>query len=197
VGGNKSGRNKYVNYALNRIISNGENAPVDMYILDDVTGELSSFRSCGMYSTDISDSIRMIDSMYEKVEGRQEKLRTDKQALNSEPLILFVINSNEALSSMTKDSEYLDKFKKMFAAMRQVKMCILATNVANAMVTIGAGELQKKLKESRKFIIFENIKDIKVTDIQPSLLREHKKQLESGDAYYIDGTEFCKLRTVN
>ncbi|MBQ8318332.1 MAG: type VII secretion protein EssC [Lachnospiraceae bacterium] len=197
VGGTKSGRNKYVNYALNRIISNGENAPVDLYVLDDVTGDLSSFKSCGMYSTDISDSARILDSMYKKVEGRQEKLRTDKQALNTEPLILFVINSNEALNSMTKDSEYLDKFKMMFAVMRQVKMCILATNVANTMVTIGAGELQKKLKESRKFIIFENIKDIKVTDIQPSLLREYKKDLESVDAYYINGAEFCKVRTVN
>ena len=100
------------------------------------------------------------------------------------------------MNQMTKDKDDLERFKKLLVIMQDVKVCILATNVPNSMVSIGAGELLRKLKEIKKYVVFENIKDIKVTDIQPAMMRTYKKMLEIGDAYYVDSSEFYKVRTV-
>ncbi len=196
VGGIKTGRTGYVKYVLNWLIERQDVEPIKMYLLDDTTKVLGEFSDRVTYSSKMTDAAEYLNQICNIADERETLVNQKQFDTQNEPLIVLAINSVDAMNQMTKDKEDLERFKKLLVIMQEVKVCILATNVPNAMVSIGTGELLKKLKEIKKYVIFENIKDIKVTDIQPAMIRTYKKMLEIGDAYYADSSEFYKLRTV-
>ena len=62
--------------------------------------------------------------------------------------------------------------------------------------SFSAGELLKQVRDTKSFIIFENIKNIKVTDISMGVARTFKKELDVNDAYVIQGDKIERVRVV-
>ena len=51
----------------------------------------------------------------------------------------------------------------------------------------------KIIKERKKYIIFDEISNIKTTDIPLSLTRKYSKPLETGDAYLVEDGDVKKI----
>lgn len=81
-------------------------------------------------------------------------------------------------------------------AFKSGKGCFLLTDVENAMISFSAGELLKQVRDTKPFIVFENIKNIKVTDISMGVARTFKKELDVNDAYVIQGDKIERIRVV-
>ena len=71
-----------------------------------------------------------------------------------------------------------------------------ADRIENAMISFSAGELLKQVRDTKSFIIFDNIKNIKVTDISMGVARTFKKELDVNDAYVIQGDKIERVRVV-
>lgn len=52
------------------------------------------------------------------------------------------------------------------------------------------------MRDTKPFIVFENIKNIKVTDISMGVARTFKKELDVNDAYVIQGDKIERIRVV-
>lgn len=196
VGKDNSGRVECVTNMVRTMLSSKEKNPIVAYILDDAGRTMGECESMCRYSVLPSDAATVIDEVYQLVETRYKLAQERKLVLDDEALILIVVNSADAMIQMTKDKVQLDKFKSLVTVMKGMKVCFLCTNVDNAQIIFGACEALKQLRDNKEYVVFENIKDIKVTDIQPSVAREYKNSLEYGDAYYISGSDICKIRAV-
>lgn len=64
-------------------------------------------------------------------------------------------------------------------------------------IPFNAPEIMKIIKERKKYIIFDEISNIKTTDIPLSLTRKYSKPLETGDAYLVEDGDVKKIRTIN
>ena len=52
------------------------------------------------------------------------------------------------------------------------------------------------IKETKQYLLFDDISNFKIMDIPISVNREFKKQIEIGDTYYIKDTMVKKLKSV-
>ena len=195
VGSVKSGKTEYLNYLLKDLISKSNVNPIRIYILDDVVRNFSRFENVYMYSTKPADAKIILNEVYDILQYRLEI--SEKGNIDAEPLILVLINSVEAMNQMTKDAENQDKFRNMVSLMDNMKISILATNILNSNVIYGMSEMVKHLKDIKRYIVFENIKDIKVCPISPDVVRVYKKIQAVGDAYNIIGDDVSKIKTIH
>lgn len=187
VGAKDSSKHQYVEYLLDRVLRNQDKAPVDVYLMDDTAGEYKRFESdvCGYTQT---------------TEGAAELLNIAGQKLQAQEtpasLQIIVVNSSEIMKQIGTDKSMVDLYRQISMAFKSGKGCFLLTDVENAMISFSAGELLKQVRDTKPFIVFENIKNIKVTDISMGVARTFKKELDVNDAYVIQGDKIERIRVV-
>ena len=79
--------------------------------------------------------------------------------------------------------------------MKALKIAFIYSDIDNANVSFGAPEILKKLKETKNSIMIDNLKDIQFYDIQPNIVRMHKK-LQNGDAFFMIDDEIKRIKII-
>lgn len=116
--------------------------------------------------------------------------------MSLEDLQLIVVNSPSIMKTIGTDKEILELYKKISTSLKSMKVCFLLTDLENSMIAFSAGDLLKQVRESRQVIAFEDIRNIKVVDVQMGVAREFKKSLEANDAYLFNGDKLEKIRVI-
>lgn len=188
----------YINYMLNRLISNNDKAPVNIHIVDDASdSDYVSFKEkVESYVTDLDGTKEIITKVSDRLNERLENQKSGSLDLKNTPLELIVVNSQEMMKLIGSETEMSNKFKSISSSLRKMKVCFLLTNVENALLGFSSGELLKTIRENRSVVAFENIKNIKLLDIPMGVAREFKKDLENNDAYMFSGDNIEKIRVV-
>ena len=97
------------------------------------------------------------------------------------------------MALMTKEKQLSDKFRTLVMEQKGARVCFLFTDVPNAMVSFGASEAQKQLKQARQFLLYENLALVKAIDVPTGVTRKYKKELLPGEAYYLSGNTVKKI----
>lgn len=196
LGEETTGKDRYAQAVLTYLTSRVDCAPLRLYILDDEKRRFEAYGAFGTYSTQAEDAPRMLDEIFETANLRHTGRLNGKEPEQELSLILVVIQSREAMAYMTKEKELAEKYRKLVTGMRDANVCFLYTNVENTMVTFGATEVNRQLKDARHFLLFEDLGNVKAADIPHSVARNYKKELGYMDAYYMDGSKFTKIKAM-
>ena len=109
---------------------------------------------------------------------------------------ILIINNPDVMDTISSNKELLASYKNIVTKYRTVGLSILFGNYENNTVAYSAPEILKTLKESRHFLFFDDLSNMKIIDIPVAKVREYKKPISVGDAYYIKNNEIFKIKTV-
>lgn len=149
--------------------------------------------SIGGFESDVSGYTQTTEGAAELLNIAWQKLQKQETPAS---LQIIVVNSPEIMKQIGTDKAMVDLYRQISMAFKSAKGCFLLTDVENAMISFSAGELLKQVRDTKSFIIFENIKNIKVTDISMGVARTFKKELDVNDAYVIQGDKIERVRVV-
>ena len=147
----------------------------------------------GRFESDVSGYTQTTEGAAELLNIAWQKLQKQETPAS---LQIIVVNSPEIMKQIGTDKAMVDLYRQISMAFKSAKGCFLLTDVENAMISFSAGELLKQVRDTKSFIIFENIKNIKVTDISMGVARTFKKELDVNDAYVIQGDKIERVRVV-
>lgn len=195
-----SGKSNFVKNIVYNADLNSEASPVNIAVIDGIQRKYESlkhYNSVTEYSILPDQVSKIIDEWYQELEKRYQMLMDgqDKQ-FASLPLLMLIINNNDAINTISDNSDLLNKYKLMTTKFKSMKICIIFANIDNSMVTYSSPEVLKALKESRQFMVFEDLDNFKIFDISLSVSRSFKKPIDIGDGYYIRENDVKKLKTT-
>lgn len=193
-----SGRHNWIFQALVTLLRQRNKAPIRLYIVDDVDRRLTDFSqgdSTVSYSFLPSDSKDMVEALHKEAELRYSRLIQGDMDVFNEPLLVLLIQSRDAVLEISADSICLSHYKELIDKYKNLKICILITNIENASISYSSPEPYRMLKERRSFLVFEDLANIKLFDIPLPVIRKFKNKLKPGEAYYAHESEIVKIRT--
>lgn len=175
--------------------------PVKAYIIDDYQKQLKGFASYSFverYTIDVNDLELILDEFDMELQRRMELLQSSgMEALKEEPLLLCVIQNNSLLEATGLSKNSLDLFKKIYKVYRQLKVCFIFANVENVQASYNAPELLKMIKEYKNLFIFDDLANLKFVEVPVPYLKQYKKLIELGDAYFMSDKGVQKLKIIN
>lgn len=200
TGKEKSGKSNLLRVILNQLNSNMFSTPSKVFLLDDVEGNLREFRQLGIveeYSIDSSDYAEFVTDAYSELKERQQILSEEgPSALQDMPLLLFVVQNKDAITDISKNADALKKYKEILNQYKNLKIAFIYAALDDAAIAFSAPEVLKLLKESKNIFYFNNLQSIKIFDVTAATVRRFKKEISLGDAYYLEGNEVCRIKTV-
>ena len=113
----------------------------------------------------------------------------------SDEWIVLIINNEDVVSKISGTKELLAIFKDMVGKYKPLNFLVLIGSVPNTPIVYGAMEVYKIVKEDRNLLFFDNLDNIKVLDVPLTIIRNNKKRIETGDAFYIQGNDCYKVKT--
>lgn len=191
-GREKSGKGNFIRYVLSQLNENSETV-----IVDDVSRKFSNLnQTVSRYILDTEEIKEIISDWNDRLKKRYEMLIGGNRNFEKEPLLLLIIQNNDIHNVISKDKEILAKFKEMTTKYKAMNFCVIYSNTENAQIPFSSPDTLKMIKDSKHYLVFDDIQNIKITDIPMQLARQFKKPIETGDAYYIKDNGINKLKTV-
>jgi S-DNA-T family DNA segregation ATPase FtsK/SpoIIIE len=200
-GREKSGKTNFLKIVLDQFQKNILIQPTKAFIIDTIDRQLKDLGNLGCvekYSIDVHDIESILDTVYDELVERQQDLMSNtSESLDEKPLLLIIIQNQDVLSLMSSSKEIMELYKKITQQLKALKVCFLFANVENTAVTYSSTEIYKILKENRKALIFDDISNHRFLEIPINILRDYKKPIEVGDAYYITNSDTSKIKTIS
>ena len=195
--GDENYNKSYVDYLLNRMLLNKEQAPLELYMVDNNVGEYKEFKSsCSGYTTSFEGAKDLCSGILEKLKQREEKLSNPQFEISKEPLLLMIINSKGILRSCGDDKEFNAVLSEIIENYKSLKVCFLITDVNNEPISFKDGALLKYIKNNKDIISFIDLSGIKFIDIPLAALRVFKKPLNAYEAYHYSGETIEKIKVL-
>lgn len=193
------GKGNFIRFILSVLEAHNAQAPVQAAIFDDISGKFKGLQDMDIvskYAVLPEEASELLTEWHGILKDRYDKLMRGELNLNKEPMLLLIVQNNEVTDLIGKDKALGAIYKEMLGKYRSMKFCIIYSEIENAQIAFSAPEPMKMLKDSRNFLIFDDIPNIKLVDIPMQIARQFKKPLETGEAYFVNGTAFAKLKTV-
>ncbi len=200
MGRDGMGKGTFIKHMLSFLEENHENAPVQVVIVDNIARKLEALQEYKIV-TQYSLAAEAIPPVLQEWEEELEKrygylLEGEGDKLQAAPLLLLVINHPGGPQTISEDAESLARYKKIISKYKALKVSILFTGIENAAITYASPEVLKTIRDDKHFIVFEDLNNVKLTDVPTTAARAFKKAIEPGDAYYIKENRLQKIKTV-
>lgn len=198
LGGQNSEKNTYIHYLLKHVLSKKESVPLEMYIIDNNDNLFNEYKdSCKLYTNTIEGMTQILTDVSSTLSKRAEAVKNGTTALEDEKLQLIVLNSTSMIKTMGTDKNLTALYKEIINTYKNLKVCLLYTDLDNEMISFSSGEALKNIRETKHVIAFEDLKNIKAVDVSMMAAREFKKPIEAYDAYMFVGDGIEKIRVVS
>ena len=200
-GREKSGKKNLVKLIMNYCQNEVFDHPSRIYILDDYSRRLKQFSSMGVvekYSIDISSFEETLTEIETELATRKERMVEEGIAcLDKEPLIICIVDNQSIFDNGVITKQVSDAYKRIVSSYKMQKVLFVFSNVPNVNIAFSAPEMLKQMKELSVLFIMEDITNIKLFDFNMNIVKQHKKQIEIGDAFRLnaDGT-LLRVKTV-
>ncbi len=198
-GKKEKGKDIFVKYLLEAMLLS-DFGNTQLYILDDMTrrwGEYEFHSSTAVYDNTVKSIPAILDEIEKRVQVRYEEYAVRREeALKEEPWIVLVIENAEAITEISADKRLVGVIKDIIGKYHAMKVFVIMTNIENSNIPFSAPDLLKIVKDSRRYLIFDDVFNIKLCDIPVSLTKKFAKPIEPCEAYYLKENEFTKLKTV-
>lgn len=200
TGRKKSGKTNFVNLLTGYLSGNMFTSPSQLYLIDDFSHQLKPFEMLGItesYTIDASEIISLIDDIHAELQERFELLCDEgMDALMEKPLLMLMVANREAIQVLSKSAGSMKKYKEVIGKFASLKVCIVYTDIENSAIGFSGPEVLKLLKDNRNLYFFDDLKNLKLYDVNSQAMRLYKKEIERGDCYHITNDETVKLKTA-
>lgn len=194
------GRKNLVRYILKTLLAHDVAEPALCWIADGMDRAFDGWKtssivnSYGMNPQQVAEWVKEIDQILQE---RYERLMADPDSdFSQDPMLVLLLHNRDSVAALAADKTALECFKRITGKYRPLKVCVLITDLENASISFSAPEPMKMLKDSKNFVVFEDLSELKLCDLPLGKTREYKKPLEQGDAYRILGGTLQKVKTV-
>ena len=131
------------------------------------------------------------------MEERYKELAAgNNDILGASKLVLIVINSLDMLDELCADSNTLKAIRNINNKFKSLNVVMIVGSIDNKTIPYTANEIIKKIKDDKHIIFFDDIKNLKLFDIQLSIMRQFSKKISLGDGYLIYDNEIRKFKSV-
>ena len=164
--------------------------PCKAYLIDDYDRQLAEFENSGFverYTIDCADFEEIISMFSDVASTRMDTLRTGGN-LDSEPLLLCVVQNSQIFAANSIAKTTSDQFKKLIGESKQLKICFVFSNVENN-PEYSPSEIMKIAREFSQYILLDDIANVKLfgtSKFSANDLRAFKKPISVGDGYSYD-----------
>lgn len=170
-----------------------------VHIVDGVRRKLASLKAypnVASYDFLADKAAELIKQTEQTLAVRYEAISSgDENALEREKLILLILNSMDAMEAVSADTAALKAYRNITGKYKNMRISVILGGYDNVNVAYGAPEVIKKAKDARHFIFFDDLTNMKITDLPMAVMRDFKKPIELGDGYYIKENKCVKIKT--
>ena len=194
-----AGRHNFIK-ALVRMSEMTHPGATQVYVVDGIRRKLASLKNeQNVISYEIvqDKAIDLVKDINIELKRRYDALASgDENALSKTKTIVLVLNSYDAIEAISNDTAALTAYKEIIGKYKNMNICVILGEFENANVPYAAPEIIKKARDAKHFMFFDDIANMKILDMPLSVMRQFKKAIELGDAYYIKDSECAKIKTV-
>lgn len=168
----------------------------NLYIVDSLERKLLKFKESPLtnkYTIDISEVEIILEKVLITLQSNKEIILNNGISSQIEQNII-ILNSKEVLEYISTTKPVLEIFKKIVNDYKNYGILFIYGCVENVSVPYSAPELLKRIKESRKAIILDNLSTLKIFEITSGIIRSYSKPLMSDEGYWLNGTEITKVK---
>lgn len=198
-GQNELGRRDYLLFMLRTLEENREQQPVEIYIIDDLSRELSPASEYAIvkgYATGAAETAEYLKAIFTEAKARYDSMADDPDAIVDKPLTLLLMNTKLAEDMVVKTQETAQMYDLIINKLTACKVGVMLTNVDNVATSIKTTSIIKQLVEKRRLIMFEDAPNIKISTLPLPFVRANGRKLEYGGAYYMNDSELMKVKVV-
>jgi S-DNA-T family DNA segregation ATPase FtsK/SpoIIIE len=200
TGREKSGKGNFVKNIVYSLERRKLTEHVEISIIDDAAKKFAALKTIDIvtkYTIDTGTIDEILTTWSEEL-ARRYALLTGESDFSFEevPLLLLIIQNQDVLQEISIKKELMDKYKAITTKYKAMKACIIISSLANEAIPYSGPEPVKMIKEARNMVVFDDISNVKVLDIPFATIKEFKKPIDLGDAYYIKGNETLKIKTI-
>lgn len=172
----------------------------ELYIFDDMGGKWKDYEfhpNTAIYSNTSESIPTIVDEIDQRVQMRYEQFSAGgSDKLEEEPWIVFLIESTDAVADISANKQAISAIRNWIGKYRNMKIFLLMSNLENTNIAFNAPELLKIIKDNRRYLIFDDVNNIKLCDVSISTIKKYAKPIEVCDAFYVYENELTKLKTV-
>lgn len=170
----------------------------EVMIIDGISKRLSGMKSAKnvvSYNFLADRAVETVNALEQRLAARYRALATET-ACEDNHLLLLVLNSRDAVEAIDSNATAMNAYRNIIGKYKNMNVCVLVGDFENANVPYAAPEIYKKLKETRQLLFFDDLALLKIIDLPISVLKLHKKPIETGDCYFIRDNECRKIKTA-
>ncbi len=195
------GKSNLVRILLNYIQSHIFDLSCEGYLIDSYDRQLSEFESCGFveqYTVDCADFEDIVQHFADAAEERLDILKLGGK-LDELPLLLCVVQNSQIFAAGTVSREVCEKFKKLSADAKKLKMCFIFADIDNN-PEYSPPEMLRLARDFNLYFFLDDIANVRFLGsgkFSSSELRMFKKSLVLGEGYIYDmrsGVQKVKLQ---
>lgn len=184
----------FISSVIQRIVN------VELYILDDLQsrwGDYEFNEKTEFYSNNAETMESIIEELGQRLKSRYDNalLKNDDGNVDDN-WILLVVENNDVITEISKNKSMMPIMKDIVDKYYEMNVLVMLTNVTNSAISFNSPELLKMIKENKTYIVFDDVANIKLTDISMSVIRKNSKSLDKNDAYYISDSELKKVKVI-
>lgn len=194
TGAEKSGKTNFIRYIVNAFQKSSQY--LDLIVFDDYRKKLSNLKSksgATEYEITSERTKDIITELKLYLEERYQQMIAGNDLENNWKVV--IVNNEDVVSSISNDKEMVTIFKNIIGKFKMLNVYIIISCLPNTNIAFGAPEIYKTIKETRNIMYFDNLDNCKVVDIPLAIIRNNKKRVAVGDAYYIVGNDCYKVKT--
>ena len=189
----------FVKHLLLSLQACSEEYPVEVHIFDDVKRAFADMKELNIvrnYTLDAGSATQVVSEWHEKLESRYQKMLDAPDDLAKDPLLVMVIQNNDVAKLIGDDFDVMNQYTEITSRYKSMGVCIIYANFENVSMSYDAPEPLRQVKQDQHIFFFGDLDTLKPFDPPYEALRENKKKLTAGDAYYIRGNDVTKLKMV-
>ncbi|MEE1057344.1 MAG: type VII secretion protein EssC [Acutalibacteraceae bacterium] len=200
TGKKESSRKAFASYILNVFLKK-KFGDVELYVIDSVAQKWSEFEmlpETAFYTIDADSSSSIVTEIGQTVEERYSNyINRRSNVQETEPWIVVLIDNNDVITELSSNKSAMATLKDIWSKYSGMKTIFIFADINNANIPFNAPEIMKIIKDRKKYFVFDEIANVKITDVPLSLTRKYTKPLEFGDAYLVEDGDVKKIKTIN
>lgn len=192
------GKHNFLRYIV-KIMEKYYEKQAHVYIVDSINRKLSDLKESPVvrkYEMLPEQAVELVKNIANTLKTRYEAVsRGDDELLSTVPVIVLIINNVAAMEAISGDISAMDAYSDIVGRYKNMNVCVFIGDYENANISYSSPEILKKLRDAKHFLFFDDLANLKIFDLPIAAIRENRKSLKTGEAYYIRENEIVKLKT--
>lgn len=198
-GRDNSGKSNFIKYIITTL-NNTYSKMVEFYVFDNLNKKLSAVNNVEnlkQYEILPDGIINTVLEIENKLKARYAELTLGNDSIiNESPLLMLVINNRDALDLLGSDKNAYESFKQILKRYKNLNVGIIVGDFENVQISFSSPDIYKYLRDFKNVIFFDDLMNFKIFDLSLAVIKQYKKPIEIGDAYYIKEHSVDKVKTV-